>query len=161
MKNPSYLTVLEVSEPKLDKNKEKHYKKITVLYSPYITTVDVDNGDPIVVPLPTKQSAFIAYENNYLDKQDFGWNLVAGQKIAGSIVTRKVEPYIIEREDGKQTEPRTVASVIVLGDSTSEEFEIEIQKAFKAREFVLAGSKQETPNTTVVTKEQIRKGQLV
>lgn len=91
------------TEERQDKN-ERAYKHISV------STPAKVNG----ISLPVKESAFNAYEDNYLGNKDFGWDLKVGDKILGEFVTREVEAYTIKGEGNKEDREVNTATVLAM-----------------------------------------------
>ena len=67
-------------------------------------------------------------------------NWAVGSVKMGKKVTRTVAPYEITDKSTGESRQSTTASVVVIGDSTSSEWESLVQKAFKANKNVLVNS---------------------
>jgi len=118
------------TEIKTDKN-GREYNLVSVETPSKVATLSA-TGEKIAVKVKNRASAFTAYKESYLnDKPEFGWDLVKGDHIAGNLETRQVLPYDIEGTDGTIREANSYTA-IVLGDTDSPSFAIEVAKAFKA-----------------------------
>ena len=128
MTNPSFLNVKSV-EIRQDKNKRSYsYIVVAGEEQEHFT---LPTGKVIVARKPAQQSAFIAYEENYLGNQDFGWDVKPKDVLMGAIVSRTVTPYEITGSDGTVRTVNTYKTV-VLGDTRDEaSFEVAVRAAFK------------------------------
>ena len=155
------LTVTGVEEKK-DKN-GLNYKTISVSTASERDVVDEETGEVFKVPVKSKKSSFNVFEHNYLELSalrdelgvakfkdipkerlseiapDFGYQLEIGKKVEGDIITRRVVPYSIEREDGK-TQIANTYTCVVLGNTTEEDFDISIEKEFTRRNHQFEGA---------------------
>jgi len=113
-----------------------------------------------MVRTPSRVMGFTAYPHSYLTKDEngmptgeaqFGHDLTKGEIVQGSIITRSVEAYVIEKE-GKEDTTATTATVVVFGDVTNEAI---IQRAFTGRGFVLTGEVVETVSEELATAESV------
>jgi hypothetical protein len=119
------LKIVSKSASRADKNGKDF---ITVRFSTPNTIIE--NG--VTLHIKPKEASLNLWEESYLDgKPDFGYNLNVGQYVQGEIVTRIVEPY--EIPDTRTGEMRTVStrSLVVLGDSQSENWEQIVDAAFE------------------------------
>ena len=124
------LVVISVDKA-FDRNR-KVYTKLRLTTPP--SKMVVIDGKTKKVFVKPKVTTLIAYPISYLPSgaPEFGHDLKLGDRIAGRIVTRRVAPYDIG-ERAVDT-----ASVIVAGDTNDpEEFQIEIERAFKRNGFTI------------------------
>lgn len=127
MKNQSNLPTLKVVDRQLDKDKQdRPYARLTIETPSFIMQ------DGIKIKYEAKKSKFNAWENNYLDQQDFGWELEKGDTFIGKFVTRAVEPYEI---DGRQCHTYTAVVRPLAGQTDVNE--IAIMRAFAKADKVL------------------------
>ena len=129
------LKVVNVSASRQDKN-GKNYK---TLYFQGPTTKEVDG---VRVRIAPKTGAINVYEESYLNGQpEFGWDFQVGTVAEGDIVTRQVDPYnIVDPNTGEITrEGVTKRTLTLLGDPSSEEFQMNLDVAFeRAAEYAAA-----------------------
>lgn len=126
------LKIVSKSALKADKNGQNF---VTVRFSTPNTIIE--NG--VTVQVKPKEASLNLWEESYLDgKPDFGFNLSVGQHVQGEIVTRSVAPY--EIPDTRTGEMRTVStrSLVVLGDSNSENWTSIVDAAFERAALVNA-----------------------
>lgn len=127
-KLPSFLNV-KSTETRTDKN-EKPYNYVMVAGDEQEVFV-LPNGKTFTALKPAQTSAFIAYQENYLGNQDFGWTVKTSDVLMGAIVSRTVAPYEIKGTDGVTRTVNTYKTV-VLGDTRDEaSFEIAVRNAFR------------------------------
>lgn len=131
----------QFADKRIDKN-GKPYTYVQVS-SPSMILAENELGEKVKMRVEPKISAFTAYRESYLldangnPTPQYGHDFQVGELVPGDIVTRKVEKYFIENENGKdEFEGKKgrwvdIASVIVFGDSDSPEWELKVQQAFK------------------------------
>ena len=131
MTNPSFLNVTSVDNNRTDKNGRK-YSYIAVKGDDVETFV-FPGGRVVTAIKPAKESAFTAYEENYLGQQDLGWNAKSGQTYMGAIVTRNVPSYDITDKKTDITRSVNTYSAVILGDTRDQvAFEAEVRRVFKS-----------------------------
>lgn len=143
MKTPSLLKVVKIIEtnekgqPLVDKN-GKEYKRISVQTNGSKVITD-EQGNNIKIKVAPRESSFHAYKESYLPsgKMEFGYDFLVGDLVAGDIVKRKVVPYTIVNEETGEEKTVNIASVIVLGEDNSDNWETLVLSAFKQRGFEL------------------------
>jgi len=156
-KNSIYKTqLLRVAaiEEKSDKNNIP-FKRITVATADKKRVQDMFTLEVSTVASKVKKTSFNAFKHNYIelsqlakDKQieiakivaedlegieaDFGYALEVGDKVEGSIVTRKVSPYDIPNADGEVLRTVDHYTCAVLGDTNDKHsFDQTILQTFK------------------------------
>lgn len=125
---------------------EGRYNIVTVVTEEQALVRD-GMGQQRLVKIPQRQSGFVAWVDSPIpgrEVSDFGADLKEGEFIAGDIVTRKVAKYFIPSSNGDVFENEVrgryvnTASVVVIGDSSDEkEWEMDILRAFRQRNFLL------------------------
>ncbi len=146
---PSMLDIVNVSEVREDKN-GRSYVNVTVKgdEKQYIT---LPNGTVIEAHVPARQSAVNAYENNYLDQQDFAWGKPVGTKVLGAIVTKTVAPYEIKGSDDVVRTVTTYSCPVFGNTNNQEEFEVATARAFAS-----GGHPLNSSATTPVVEETMK-----
>jgi hypothetical protein len=131
------LRVISVSEEKTGK-RNKVYKTIKLEQPNVHQMLDplgsgnmiFVKGKPKIATINPGKNSFLEQdaEGNPIGPSEYGWDFKEGEFIQGSAVTRLVKPYPI---GDRMVNTDTVA---VFADSSNpEEFEIEVQRAFRAR----------------------------
>jgi hypothetical protein len=133
---PSIIKIASVSPEKKD-TKGRTYVTQRYEKREYITAINPETGEPMVLKGDNKTSGGNQWKTNIKGDPDPFWGMEPGQFIPGDLPTLFVEPYSIPTEDGKFRWVNR-ATVLVVGDSTAEDWQSKVWQAFGARGFTIA-----------------------
>jgi len=131
------IRVTKVSEVKQDNGaKQEHRNYKTISFStPSVEAVPDGFGGVIQAAVKPRETSINVYEKSYLDnKMEFGYDAKVGDAFLGDIVTRMVTPYAIpSNKEGEEDKIVNAYTTIVLGDTSSPNWESIVKATFRAK----------------------------
>ena len=138
--------------------KPREYKKVTVMGAQSKEVIDPFTGEKTIAIGEVKQTAFVVWKN---DHHSIGGKLnpsyatmTTNKMLLGEIVKREVNDYEIPDRITGEARTVTSATVVVFGDSSSENWENEVRQAFTNKGFILT-SKVPTVEPEVIVQSEV------
>jgi hypothetical protein len=142
------LRVISRSDERKDKL-DRTYVNLRVEAREYVHAVNPETGETMVLKGDRKVSGTNQWETNINGDEDPFWDLQVGGYLPGALITRFVEPYTIPQDDGRFRRTN-IATVLVIGDSTAEDWLTKIALAFGRRGFALAANQNQAVESYIV-----------
>ncbi|KKN88700.1 hypothetical protein LCGC14_0245910 [marine sediment metagenome] len=143
-------TVKIITKEVLKDKTKVDYAKLGILEERGEKVTDPVTGEQYFAHSDPKKTSFNAWSKKPWDKEgeaspDLGYNLEVGQRILGSVVTRRVTPYDMPVDpDSGEIRSVDTYSCLVKGDTdNAEEFEIAIERQFRANNHPLPSIEEE------------------